>query len=142
MPGQDVVIPPWLGDLSPWALVVGLIILLARGTLTRPHTARVEADADKRIAEAREANTEILKAKDAAHVAVVAEKDRALADQKETIRHLRGVNKTLTEAVETIAEVQEQNLKTTDIVKAVMSGLQQQQSKPKDPTGPLQRVTP
>ena len=140
MPGQDFAIPPWVGDLSPWALVVGLIWLLARGTLTRPHTARVESDADKRIADAEKANGLILQAKDAAHAAVIAEKDRVLKDQKETIDHLRKVNRTLTEAVETIAEVQEQNLKTTDIVKAVMSGLQQQ--RPKDPTGPLQRVTP
>ncbi|QOT19743.1 hypothetical protein [Paenarthrobacter sp. YJN-5] len=137
---MDFPIPDWAVNLSPWALVVSLVIMLARGTLTRPHTDRVEADADKRIAEAKEANDKLLKAKDEAHAAALAAKDATVAEQKETITYLRGVVKTLTEAVETIAETQEEQNKTTDIVKTVMQTLQANAAKPKDPTGPLQKV--
>jgi hypothetical protein len=129
---MDFVIPQWVSDVSPWALSVILIVLLATGRLTRFHTQRVESDADKRIADAKEATAALIKVKDEAHAAQLAIRDSE-------ITHLRDVNTKAMDALERIADAQEQSIKTTEIVKAVMQNLQSA-SKPRNPTGPMEKV--
>lgn len=88
----------------------------------------------ERVADLKTAHADAITQRDKTHAATVADKDA-------TITHLRDVNKKALDAIERIADTQEENLRTTDIVKTVMQHLQQQAQQPKNPTGPIEKVS-
>lgn len=95
----------------------------------------------ERVADLKTAHADAITQRDTAHAATIADKDATIKDKNDTITHLRAVNKKAMDALERIADTQEENLRTTDIVKTVMQHLQAQAQQPRTPTGPIEKVS-
>lgn len=112
----------WPVLVTPAGTLVFLWLALARGWLhTDGEFQDRKADAAQRVTDLKESHTTALEQRDG------------------EIKHLREVNAKAMDALEKIADAQEQSIKTTEIVKAVMQNLQSA-PKPKNPTGPMEKV--
>lgn len=94
-----------------------------------------------RVADLKTAHADAITQRDKAHSDAIADKTATIADKDATIKHLRDVNKKAMDALERIADTQEESLRTGDIVKTVMQQLQAQAKQQRTPTGPIEKVS-